>query len=264
MGSGKHGQQTTRNKENMLKKLKDKVAIVTGSSQGIGAAVARRLAVEGAAVVVTYAKNKTGANQVVDSVLASGGRAVAIEADVTEEKSVRDLIGETTQHFGRLDILVNNSGVYEFAPIDHVTVESYRKLFDTNVLGVLLTTQAATKHLSEGGTVINIGSNITAMTMPTSSVYAGSKAAVESITRVLSKELGPRKIRVNCVLPGPVNTETSRSMAGGNADQMNAIIGMTPLGRIGEPEDIASVVAFLASDDAGWVTGATVLASGGL
>jgi 3-oxoacyl-[acyl-carrier protein] reductase len=174
------------------------------------------------------------------------------------------IIDTAIRHFGRLDILVNNSGIYEFAPLEAVTVESFERVFKTNVLGVVLTTQAAVKQMREGGTIINIGSNITSMLMPTSTIYAGSKAAVEAITRVLSKELGSKKIRVNCVLPGPVDTETSRAMGGGDSDQMKMIIGMTPLGRIGEPQDIASAVKFLASEDAGWVTGALLLTSGGL
>lgn len=247
-----------------MSNLENKVAIVTGSSQGIGAGIAKALAASGAAVVINYAKNKSGADAVVASITKTGGRAIAVEADVTEEAGARALVDAAVQQLGRLDVLVNNSGVYAFSPLDSVSAEAYRKLFDTNVLGVLLTTQAATKHMPEGGSIINVGSNITQMTMPTSSVYAGSKAAVESISRVLSKELGPKKIRVNCVLPGPVDTETSRSMGGGDSEQMKMIIGMTPLGRIGQPEDIASVVTFLAGDDSRWVTGANILVSGGL
>lgn len=247
-----------------MNNLTSKVAIVTGSSQGIGAGIAKALAAHGAAVVVNYAKNKVGADAIVAAITQEGGRAIAVEADVTLESGAETLANTAVEHFGRLDVLVNNSGVYQFSPLDSVTVDSYRKLFDTNVLGILLTTQAAVRRMGDGGSVVNIGSNITQMTMPMSSVYAGSKAAVEGISRVLSKELGSKKIRVNCVLPGPVDTEGTRSMGGGNSDQMKMIIGMTPLGRIGEPEDIASVVTFLASDEARWVTGANILTSGGL
>jgi 3-oxoacyl-[acyl-carrier protein] reductase len=247
-----------------MSKLAGKVAVVTGASQGIGAGIAKSLAAEGASVVVNYMKNKEGAGAVVESINGSGGKAIAFGADVASPAGAEGIIDTAIRHFGRLDILVNNSGIYEFAPLEAVTVESFERVFKTNVLGVVLTTQAAVKQMREGGTIINIGSNITSMLMPTSTIYAGSKAAVEAITRVLSKELGSKKIRVNCVLPGPVDTETSRAMGGGDSDQMKMIIGMTPLGRIGEPQDIASAVKFLASEDAGWVTGALLLTSGGL
>jgi 3-oxoacyl-[acyl-carrier protein] reductase len=247
-----------------MNKLAGKVAVVTGASQGIGAGIAKSLAAEGASVVVNYVKNKEGAGAVVESINGSGGKAIAFGADVASPAGAEGIIDTAIRHFGRLDILVNNSGIYEFAPLEAVTVESFERVFKTNVLGVVLTTQAAVKQMREGGTIINIGSNITSMLMPTSTIYAGSKAAVEAITRVLSKELGSKKIRVNCVLPGPVDTETSRAMGGGDSDQMKMIIGMTPLGRIGEPQDIASAVKFLASEDAGWVTGALLLTSGGL
>jgi 3-oxoacyl-[acyl-carrier protein] reductase len=247
-----------------MSKLAGKVAVVTGASQGIGAGIAKSLAAEGASVVVNYVKNKEGAGAVVESINGSGGKAIAFGADVASPAGAEGIIDTAIRHFGRLDILVNNSGIYEFAPLEAVTVESFERVFKTNVLGVVLTTQAAVKQMREGGTIINIGSNITSMLMPTSTIYAGSKAAVEAITRVLSKELGSKKIRVNCVLPGPVDTETSRAMGGGDSDQMKMIIGMTPLGRIGEPQDIASAVKFLASEDAGWVTGALLLTSGGL
>jgi 3-oxoacyl-[acyl-carrier protein] reductase len=199
----------------------------------------------------------------VEAITQAGGKAIAFGADVAEVAGAEGIIDAAIKNFRRLDIVVNNSGVYEFMPLDSITEESFDRTFKVNVLGVLLITQAAAKHLKEGGSVINIGSNITSMTLPTAAVYAGSKAAVESITRVLSKELGYRNIRVNCVMPGPVDTETAR-IKGGNAEQMKMIIGMTPLGRIGQPSDIASVVTFLASEDAGWVTGAMILISGGL
>ncbi|MEZ2346906.1 glucose 1-dehydrogenase [Terriglobus sp. RCC_193] len=247
-----------------MSKLAGKVAVVTGASQGIGAGIAISLAAEGAAVVVNYFKNKEAADSVVASITNAGGRAVAVAADVSGAAGAEAIIDAAIQTYGRLDILVNNSGIYEFSPLEAITAESFEKTFHLNVLGVLLTTQAAVKHFSDGGSVINIGSNITTMTMPTSAVYAGSKAAVETITRVLSKELGPKKIRVNCVIPGPVDTENSRSKLVGFEEQMKMIIGMTPLGRIGQPSDVASVVTFLASDDAAWVTGALILNSGGL
>jgi len=247
-----------------MSKLDGKVAVVTGASLGIGAGIAKRLAADGAAVIVNYAKNEAAANSVVQAIRDAGGKAVAVGADVSNPEQVDALIEAAVKNFGRLDILVNNSGIYEFAPLEAVTLDSFDRVFRTNVLGVVLATQAAAKHMTEGGSVINIGSNITSMLMPTSTLYAGSKAAVDAITRVLSKELGPKNIRVNCVLPGPVDTEGSRAMGGGNTEQMKMIIGMTPLGRIGQPQDIASVVSLLASDEAAWVTGSLLLASGGL
>lgn len=247
-----------------MSKLSGKVAVVTGASQGIGAGVAKSLAAEGAAVVVNYLKNKDGAAAVVEAITSSGGKAIAFGADVSEPEGAEGLIEAAIKSFGRLDILVNNSGVYEFAPLEAITLESYDRVFKTNVLGVVLTTQAGARRMADGGSIINVGSNITSMLMPTSTIYAGSKAAVEAITRVLSKELGPRNIRVNCIMPGPVDTETSRAMGGGNSEQMKMIIGMTPLGRIGQPQDIASVVTFLASENAAWITGAMLLNSGGL
>lgn len=247
-----------------MSKLDGKVAIVTGASLGIGAGIAKQLAADGAAVIVNYAKSEAAANSVVQSIRDTGGKAAAVKADVTNPEQIDALIEAAVKNFGSLDILVNNSGIYEFAPLEAVTLDSFDRVFRTNVLGVVLATQAAAKHMTEGGTVINIGSNITSMLMPTSTIYAGSKAAVDAITRVLSKELGPKNIRVNCVLPGPVDTEGSRAMGGGNSEQMKMIIGMTPLGRIGQPQDIASVVSFLASTEATWVTGSLLLASGGL
>jgi 3-oxoacyl-[acyl-carrier protein] reductase len=247
-----------------MNKLDGKVAVVTGASLGIGAGIAKQLAADGAAVIVNYAKNEEAANSVVQSIRDAGGKAAAVRADVSNPEQVDALIEAAVTNFGRLDILVNNSGIYEFAPLEAVTLDSFDRVFRTNVLGVVLATQAAAKHMTDGGSVINIGSNITSMLMPTSTIYAGSKAAVDAITRVLSKELGPKNIRVNCVLPGPVDTEGSRAMGGGNSEQMKMIIGMTPLGRIGQPQDIASVVSFLASTESAWVTGSLLLASGGL
>lgn len=247
-----------------MSKFDGKVAVVTGASVGIGAGIAKQLAADGASVIVNYAKNQAAADSVVQSIRDAGGKAVAVRADVSNPEQVDALIEAAVKNFGRLDILVNNSGIYEFAPLEAVTLDSFDRVFRTNVLGVVLATQAAAKHMTDGGSVINIGSNITSMLMPTSTIYAGSKAAVDAITRVLSKELGPKSIRVNCVLPGPVDTEGSRAMGGGNSEQMKMIVGMTPLGRIGQPQDIASVVSFLASTEAAWVTGSLLLASGGL
>jgi 3-oxoacyl-[acyl-carrier protein] reductase len=204
------------------------------------------------------------ASSVVEAITQAGGKAIAVVADVATSAGAEEIIEAALKDFGRLDILTNNSGTSEFTPLGSITEASFNKIFKVNVLGVLLTTQAAAKHLKEGGSVINIGSSITSMTPSTMAVYVGSKAAVESITKVLSKELGPTRIRVNCVIPGTTETKMFRSRLGGNVEQLQGIVGMTPLGRIGQPSDIASVVTFLASEDAGWVTGAMILTSGGL
>jgi 3-oxoacyl-[acyl-carrier protein] reductase len=200
----------------------------------------------------------------VEAITQLGGKAVAVGADISAIAGAEEIIEAAIKNFGRLDIIVNNSGTSESTPLGSITEEPFDKIFKVNVLGVLLITQAAAKHLKEGGSVINIGSSITSKTPPTMAVYAGSKAAVESITKALSKELGPKRIRVNCVMPGTTDTEMFRSQVGGNVEQLQGIVGMTPLGRIGRPSDIASVVTFLASEDAGWVTGAMILTSGGL
>ena len=247
-----------------MSKLAGKVAVVTGASQGIGTGIAKALAAEGAAVVVNYLRNKQAAASVVEAITQAGGKAIAFGADVADVAGAEGIIAAAIKNFGRLDILVNNSGAAGSTPLGSITEESFDKIFKVNVLGVLLTTQAAARHLKEGDSVINIGSNITSMSPPTMAVYAGSKAAVESITKTLSKELGPKRIRVNCVMPGTTETEMFRSQVGGNVEQLQGIVGMTPLGRIGQPSDIASVVTFLASEDAGWVTGALILTSGGL
>lgn len=247
-----------------MSKLAGKVAVVTGASQGIGAGIARALAAEGAAVVVNYLKNKQAAALVVEAILQAGGKAIAFEADVAQAAGAERIIDAAIKNFGRLDVLVNNSGTSESTPLGSITEESFDKIFKVNVLGVLLTTQAAVTHLKEGGSVINIGSSITGMTPPAMAVYTASKAAVESITKTLSKELGLKRIRVNSVMPGTTDTEMFRSQIAGNVEQLQGIVGMTPLGRIGQPSDIASVVTFLASEDAGWVTGASILTSGGL
>ena len=247
-----------------MSKLAGKVAVVTGASQGIGASTAKALAADGATVVVNYLKNKQAGASVVEAITQAGGKAIAVGADVAKVAGAEVIIDAAIKNFGRLDILVNNSGTSESTPLGSITEESFDRIFKVNVLGVLLTTQAAAKHLKEGGSAINIGSSITGISPPTLAVYTASKAAVESITKVLSKELGPKRIRVNCVQPGTTETEMFRNQIGGNVEQVQGIVAMTPLGRIGQPSDIASVVTFLASEDAGWVTGAMILTSGGL
>lgn len=247
-----------------MSKLNGKVAIVTGASKGIGAAVAKTLAARGAAVVVNYASSKAGAEAVVKSITASDGKAIAVQGDVSKAAEAKALVDAAIAAYGRLDILVNNSGVYEFGPLESVTEPQFRKMFDVNVLGLLLVTQAAAPHLREGASIINIGSGVTAITPPQTAVYTATKGAVDVITGVLANELGPRKIRVNTVSPSLTETEGTKS-AGMLASEFEAgIIAQTPLGRLGQPQDIADVVAFVASDDARWVTGERISAGGGL
>jgi 3-oxoacyl-[acyl-carrier protein] reductase len=247
-----------------MSKLSGKVAVVTGASKGIGAAIAKTLAANGAAVVVNYASSKAGADQVVDAIKAQGGKAVAVQGDVSKAADAKAIIEAAVGNYGRLDILVNNSGVYEFGPLEAVTETQFHKMFDINVLGLLLVTQAASAHLGEGGSIINISSGVTAITPPQTAVYTASKGAVDAITGVLAKELGPRKIRVNTVSPSLTETEGTHA-AGMIASEFEAgIIAQTPLGRLGQPQDIADVVAFVASDDARWLTGERILAGGGL
>src|SRR5256886_2909742 len=246
-------------------KLTGQVAVVTGASKGIGAGIAKHLAAEGAAVVVNYASSKEGADQIVDEIAKRGGKAVAIQADVAKKKDIERLFAETRKAFGRLDILVNNAGVYQFAPLEEATESEFHREFNTNVLGLILATQEAVKHFgSEGGSVINISSTATALTPPTSVIYTGTKAAVDAVTRVLAKELGPKKIRVNSINPGPVETEGLQASGFVGSDLLNDFTARTPLGRIGQPQDIAPIAVFLASPDSGWLTGETVHASGGL
>lgn len=245
-------------------KLAGKVAVVTGASKGIGAAIAKAFAAHGASVVVNYASSKAGADKAVDEIVKAGGKAIAVGGDVSKAAEVQALIDAAIQTYGRLDILVNNSGVYEFAPIEAVTEESFHRHFNINVLGVLLATQAAVKHLGEGGSIINISSGVTTIVVPGSSVYTGTKAAVDAITGVLAKELGPKKIRVNAINPGPVETEGTHTAGIIGSEMEAAMVSQTPLGRIGQPGDIASIAVFLASDDSGWLTGEHLLATGGL
>ncbi|MBB5758917.1 3-oxoacyl-[acyl-carrier protein] reductase [Methylorubrum rhodinum] len=247
-----------------MSKLEGKVAVVTGASKGIGAAIAKALARDGAGVVVNYASSKAGADAVVEAITAAGGRAIAVQGDVSRAEQAEGLIEAAVRAFGRLDILVNNSGVYEFAAIEEVTEEHYRRLFDVNVLGVLLTTRAAAKHLGEGGSIVNISSAATLVNMPTTAAYTATKGALNAITGVLANELAPRRVRVNGVSPGLVVTEGTHT-AGVIGSEMEAgLVAQTPLGRAGQPDDIAEVVAFLASDDARWVTGEDIAASGGV
>jgi 3-oxoacyl-[acyl-carrier protein] reductase len=245
--------------------LKDKVAIVTGASSGIGAAIAEYLAAAGAAVVVNYASNKEGADRVVAAITREGGKAVPVQANVAKQADIDRLFSETKKAFGRLDVLVNNAGIYAFSPIEDVTEEHVRKHFDLNVLGLLLSTKEAVRHFdAAGGSIINISSAATTLTPPNASVYTATKAAVDAITRSLAKELGPRNIRVNAINPGMVDTEGVRAGGFAEGDFRKDVEARTPLGRIGQPEDIARVAVFLASPDAGWITGETLLVAGGL
>jgi 3-oxoacyl-[acyl-carrier protein] reductase len=247
-----------------MSKLTGKVAVVTGASKGIGAGIARALAKEGASVVVNYASSKSGAEKVVADIVAAGGKAVAVGGDVSKKTEARGLIDAAIKNYGRLDILVNNSGVYEFSPIEEVTEEQFHRIFNVNVLGLLLITQAAVKHLPEGASIINIGSAVSRITPPNSAVYTGTKGAVDAITGVLSRELGPRKIRVNTLNPGMVETEGTVSAGFIGSDFEKNLLPQVPLGRTGRVGDIASIAVFLASDDSAWLTGEQLLASGGL
>ena len=247
-----------------MSKLSGKVALVTGASKGIGAAIAKTLAKNGAAVVVNYASSKAGAERVVQSITDGGGRAVTVQGDVSKAAGAKAIVAAAITAFGRLDILVNNSGVYEFGPLEAVNEAQFHKMFDINVLGLLLVTQAASPHLGEGASIINIGSGVTAITPPQTSVYTASKGAVDAITGVLARELGHRRVRVNTVSPSLTETEGTHSAGMIASDFEAAIIAQTPLGRLGQPQDIADVVAFVASDDARWLTGERLLAGGGL
>ncbi|ABE35680.1 short chain dehydrogenase family protein [Paraburkholderia xenovorans LB400] len=247
-----------------MSRLAGKVAIVTGASKGIGAAIAKALAADGAKVVVNYATSKSGADAVVQAITDAGGQAVATQGDVSNSAHAKRLVDTAIATYGKLDILVNNSGVYEFGALNEVTETQFRRMFDINVLGLLLMTQAASAQLGEGGSIINIGSGVTAITPPGTAVYTATKGAVDVITGVLAKELGPRKIRVNSVNPSLTATEGTQS-AGMLASEFEAgIVAQTPLGRLGQPQDIADVVAFVASDDARWLTGEKIIAGGGL
>jgi 3-oxoacyl-[acyl-carrier protein] reductase len=250
-----------------MSKLTGKVAVVTGASKGIGAAIAKSLAAEGASVVVNYASDKTGADTTVKAITEAGGKAVAVKGDVSKATEATAIIESAITTYGKLDILVNNSGVYKFAPIESFTEEEFHNQFNVNVLGLLLTTQAAVKHLGEGASIINIGSVVSRITPPNSAVYTGTKGAVDAITGVLSRELGARKIRVNALNPGMVETEGTYTAGvlskDGETDFQKWAVSTTPLGRLGQPKDIADIAVFLASDDSAWLTGETLLAGGG-
>src|SRR3989454_8892714 len=247
------------------KRLAGKVALVTGASKGIGAGIAKGLAAEGAAVVVNYASSKEGADRVVAEIAGKGGKAIAVQGDVSKAADVQRIFAETKKEFGRLDVLLNNAGVYQFAALEDITEEQFHRQFDTNVLGLILATQEAAKYFgAEGGSVINIGSVASEMTPPTSVVYSATKGAVDAVTRVLAKELGARKIRVNSINPGGVETEGVHSAGIIGSDFANQLVAQTPLGRFGQPEDIAPIAVFLASPASGWLTGEILKASGGL
>lgn len=247
-----------------MSKLAGKVAVVTGASKGIGAAIAKTLAAQGAAVVVNYASSKSGADEVVRHIEAAGGKAVAVHGDVSQAAQAQGIIDAAIENFGRLDILVNNSGIYSFAPLEAITEEDFHRQFGINVLGVLLTTQAAAKHMGEGASIINISSVASTVTPPATATYSATKGAVDSITGALAKELGPRKIRVNAINPGVVVTEGVISAGIDQSDVFRDSIAQTPLGRAGQPDDIALIAAFLASDDARWLTGERIVAAGGV
>src|SRR5712692_5449373 len=247
-----------------MNRLKGKVAVVTGASKGIGASIAEHLAAEGAAVVVNYASSKTGADAVVKRITEKGGKAIAIQADVSKPDDIKRLFAQTKATYGKLDVLVNNAGIYEFAPLDAVTPEHFHKQFNLNVLGLLLATQEAVKLMGPaGGSIINISSIVGPMPFQNASVYSATKAAVDAVTIALSKELGPKKIRVNSLNPGMVETEGLHAAGFAESDFRKMIESQTPLGRIAQPEDIARAAVFFASDDAGWVTGQTLILAGG-
>jgi 3-oxoacyl-[acyl-carrier protein] reductase len=246
-----------------MSSLQGKVALVTGASKGIGAAIARELAARGAAVAVNYSGSKAAAEKLVGEIQAAGGKAVAVQANLAEPDAAGPLVEKTVKQLGPINILVNNAGVYEFSPIEGVTREHYEKQFNLNVLGLLMTTQAALRHFDpKGGSIINIGS-VAAQGFASAAVYAGTKGAVNSITVSLSQELGPKQIRVNALNPGMVETEGAHAAGVIGSDFQKKTESDTPLGRIGQPDDIATIAAFLASDDSFWVSGQTIHASGG-
>lgn len=248
-----------------MSKLANKVAVVTGASKGIGASIAKALAAEGAAVVVNYASSKEGADRVVSEITVKGGKAIAVQGDVAKAADVQRIFAETKNKFGKLDVLVNNAGVYQFAPLEEITEEQFHRQFNTNVLGLLLATQEAAKLFgSEGGNIINIGSTASRITPPASAVYTATKGAVDAVTQVLSKELGPKNIRVNSINPGMVETEGLHAAGFVGSDFNKQAVAQTPLGRIAQTDDIAPIAVFLASSDSGWLTGETLIASGGL
>jgi 3-oxoacyl-[acyl-carrier protein] reductase len=248
-----------------MAKLSGKTAVVTGASKGIGAAIAEVLGRNGAQVVVNYAHDKAGAERVVKTIEATGSKAVAVQADVSKKADIEKLFQQTKKAFGQVDILVNNAGVYEFRPLETVDEDHYRRLFDLNVLGLLLTTQEAVKSMNgAGGSIINISSIVSRQPVNASSVYAATKGAVDVITQVLAQELGQKRIRVNALSPGVTDTEGLRSVNGENKQFTDYAVSRTPLGRLGSAADIADAALFLASDDSRWITGEAVQIGGGL
>jgi 3-oxoacyl-[acyl-carrier protein] reductase len=249
----------------MSKKLAGKVAVVTGASKGIGAAIATHLAAAGASVVVNYASSKAGADKVVAEITKQGGKAIAVQADVSQQADIKRLFAEAKKAYDKVDILVNNAGIYEFAPLEAITPEHYHKQFNLNVLGLILATQEAAKHFgAAGGSIVNISSVVATLAPANAAVYSATKAAVDAVTRSLAKELGPRKIRVNSINPGMVETEGWHAAGIADSEMRTQTEAQTPLGRIGQPQDIAPAVVFLASDDSAWTTGETLFISGGL
>jgi 3-oxoacyl-[acyl-carrier protein] reductase len=245
-------------------KLKGKVALITGASKGIGAGIAKAYANEGAAVVVNYASSREGADQVVNEINAAGGKAIAVQANIENANDVKRLFEETVKAFGKLDILVNNAGIYSFAGIEDITEESFHRMFNINVLGSIFTIQQAIKLFGDqGGVIINTGSIVSTLDMPTALVYTQTKYAIDALTHILAKELGPKNIRVNSINPGLIETEGSHSSGVMQGDAEKWHVSETPLGRVGKPEDIAKVSVFLASDDSYWITGETIAVSGG-
>jgi len=249
---------------NSKNKLSGKVAVVTGASKGIGAAIAKQLAAEGAAVVVNYSSSKSGADKVVADITSAGGKAIAVQADVAKKADIERLFAETKQAYGRLDILVNNAGIYEFSPLEAITEEHFHKQFNLNVLGLILASQSAAKLFdSAGGSIVNISSIVSTLAFPNASVYSATKGAVDAITRSLATELGPRKIRVNAIRPGMVETEGTHAAGIEESEMQKQVLAATPLGRLGKPADIAGAAVFLASQDSSWITGETFVISGG-
>jgi 3-oxoacyl-[acyl-carrier protein] reductase len=257
--------KTLKSTERDMAKLTNKVALVTGASKGIGAGIAKALAAEGAAVVVNYASSKEGADKVVAEITGSGGKAIAVQGDFSKQADIVRVFAETKKAFGRLDVLVNNAGVYEFAALEAVTEESFHKMFNLNVLGLILSSQESLKYFGpEGGSIINIGSTVSSMNVATTVTYTATKTAVDSVTKVLAKELGPKKIRVNSINPGMVETEGTHTGGIIGSDFQTFAESQTPLGRIGQTTDIAPIATFLASNDSGWLTGEVLFAGGGL
>ena len=246
-------------------KLTGKVAVVTGASKGIGAGIAKEFAAQGASVVINYSSAKSDADRIVDHIAKGGGQAIAVQANVAKKSEVERLFAETEKTFGKIDILVNNAGVYEFVPLESVTEQQFHRMFDTNVLGMILVTQEAVKHFKfGGGSIINIGSLASSLTPPTAVVYNATKGAVDAITRTLAKELGPKRIRVNSINPGVVITEGATAGGFLEGEFRTSLESQTPLGRIGQPDDIAPAAVFFSSDDSKWITGETLLIAGGL